>query len=205
MRPALALLLAAVVSVALLAAPAGATHSRGKCTQRGKTLIRNDSGRLFEKDNVGGGLTLLGCLWSANRTVVLDTAYSDFTTDHTYGQERLAGRYAAWATSTEDVSCKAECPADYPTVRFGVHVMNLRTRAERTVEGIPAGSAFKLNADGVTAWLARLGNGQREVHLWTAKSHDVVGSGAVPSSSLRLTRDTLSWVDGDVQHTVRLP
>jgi hypothetical protein len=205
MRSAFALLLAATIGVGLAAVPAGATHSRGKCTQPGKTIVKNDSGRLFEKDNVGGGLTLLGCLWSANRTVVIDTAYSDPVTDHTYGSERLAGRYVAWATSTEDVSCKAECPADYPTVQFRMHVMNLRTESERAVDGAPAGSTLKLNADGVTAWLESLGGGQRSVHLWTGKRHDVLDTGAIRSASLRLTRDSLSWVDGDGQHTVPLP
>ena len=204
MRTPFALLLAAVLTLGVAVAPADATHSRGKCKQRGKTVVKNDSGRLFEKDNVGGGLTLLGCLWSVNETVVLDTAYSDDVTDHTYYNERLAGRYAAWTTSTEDVSCKAECPSNYPTLRFAVHVMNLRSGGERTVDGLPAGSAFRLNADGIAAWLASLGGGQREVHLWTAKEHRVLGSGHIRSASLRLTRDLLSWVDVDVQHNVPL-
>ena len=205
MRAVLAMVLVAALTLAVAAAPANATHSRGKCKQRGKTLVRNDSGRLFERSNVGGGLTLMGCLWSENRTVVIDTAYSDDVTDHTYGQERLAGRYAAWTTSTEDESCKAECPSDYPGVRFQVHVMNLRTETERAIDGLPAGSAFRLNADGVAAWLASLGGGQREVHVWTAKVHEVLDTGPIRSATLRLTRDTLSWVNGDRQGTVQLP
>ena len=36
----------ALLSAAFAAAPAGATHSRGKCTARGDTIAKNDSGRV---------------------------------------------------------------------------------------------------------------------------------------------------------------
>jgi hypothetical protein len=148
---------------------------------------------------------LYGCLFSRNKPLRIGDAFDDhYVVNNGYRTVRLAGRFVAYAAWDEDVSCKAACPPGYDSRDDWVAVWDLSKRKARSQAGLAAGGTLKLNDHGETAWLERLGGGQREVHLWDAGAHRVLDTGPIRSASLALTSSTLSWVDGDVQHTVQL-
>ena len=60
-------LVAAVTALAIFAVTAeraDATHSRGKCMARGDTIARNDTGRVYEREEEAEVRSLWGCTWS---------------------------------------------------------------------------------------------------------------------------------------------
>jgi hypothetical protein len=200
----LARVLFLALSVALVtAAPAGATHSRGKCTAHGETLEKNDSGRVYETTDSEGVDTLWGCLWSRNKPVELDTAAGDdYVTIDDYSYVVLRGRYVAWIHSSGDISCKADCPPGYGGVSEYVHVFDLKRRRGETTFTHPVYDGLRLNTFGAVAWLTREDQGVT-VNAWTrAETHRVLDQGAIRRFRLRGTE--LSWLNGDAPHSATL-
>jgi hypothetical protein len=194
---------AAVLSAvlpALATTSAEATHTRGKCKQRGTTIAKSDTARVFEREQ-----TLYACLWSQNRAEAIDTAYDDdYVTSYSWYGVRLAGRYVAWSSRHTDISCKADCPPGYEETTYRVNVIDLRTQDEQSVVGVPAGTTLRVTARGAVAWLERIGGGQREVHAWYGGLERVLDTGPIKTSSYSVLGDRLRWVNGDVQHSVVL-
>jgi hypothetical protein len=197
------LALAMALPGALAAAPAGATHSRGKCRASGKTIAKNDSGRVYETETADGASVLWGCLWSRNSPVEMEVAAGDdFTTFESYGGVILRGRHVAWVFTSEDISCKADCPPGYDATTEYVNVFDLKRRAGETTRSDPAFDSLRLNSGGATAWLTLEGSNNYGVNAWDRKGHLVLDQG--PIRRFRLRGPTLSWINGDVPHSATL-
>ena len=201
----LAIAALALLSTAFLAAPAGATHSRGKCTARGDTIAKNDSGRVYETVDDEGVETLWGCLWSRNKPVELDTdTGDDYVTIDGYSYVTLRGRHVAWIHSSGDISCKADCPPGYGQTTEYVHVFDLKRRRGESTLSHPVYDGLRLNTFGAVAWLTREGQDVLAVNAWKrAETHRVLDQGAIRRFRLRGTE--LSWLNGDVPHSQTLP
>ncbi len=191
-------LIAAVMAFAILALTAGsadATHSRGKCKARGDTIVKNDTGRVYEREQDADVRQLWGCVWDRNRPFVMDVAEGDgFTTSESYDNVILRGRYVAWTFVHEDVSCKADCPPNYdPTTEY-VKTFDLKTRDEDLETSDAAAGSLRLNTRGSLAWLILAGNGNHNVYAWDGNGARSLDTG--PITKFRLRGATLSWVNG---------
>jgi hypothetical protein len=203
MRVILASLAAAVLLLALSASPAAANHSRGKCTARGHTIAKNDSGRVYEREQDAEVTALWGCLWSVNRPVELQRAAGDdYVTFESYDNVILRGRYVAWTFKSEDISCKADCPPGYDSTNEYVNVFDLRKRKGDFQVSDPSPGTLRLNTSGAAAWLTTAASGNYDVHAWDRDGHRTLDTG--PIRRFRLRGPTLSWINGDVQHSVPL-
>lgn len=192
-------LIALVVAALLFAPHAFASHTKGRC-RGGKTLSQNSAARLYES-----GSSLLGCMWSRDERVDLDTEYDDdYTLSEGYLAPRLGGRFAAWTHWTEDISCKADCPPGYTGTTYSVVRVDLKSEREKSVAGLPAGSTLRVNRRGAVTWLERLGGGRREVHAWDRDGHRVLDTGPIKTASYSLRGNTLRWTNGDAAHLVTL-
>ncbi len=181
----------------MAAAPASATHSRGKCKQRGETIAKNDTGRVYEREQEAEVRVLWGCLWSRNRPFQIDVAESDdLTTSESFDDVLLRGSFVAWTFTHEDISCKADCPPGYdPTTEY-VKTFDMRTRDADfdTSDAFPG--TLRLNADGSLGWLSAAAGGAYDVHAWDGTGKRVPDSGQI--RRLRLRGSRLSWINGDV-------
>lgn len=202
LRLALIALTAALIAVAA-AAPASATHSRGKCKARGETIAKNDVGRVYEREEEAEVRTLLGCTWSRNRPFVMEVAESDdFTTSESYDEVLLRGGFVAWTFTHEDISCKADCPPGYdPTTEF-VKTFDMRTRDadHATSDALPG--SLRLNTRGSLAWLEPDGSGAYQVQAWDGAGQRTLETGQIRRLRLRGTR--LSWINGELERSETL-
>jgi hypothetical protein len=194
----------AVLGLSLAAAPASATHSRGKCKARGTTIAKNDLGRVYEREQDAEVKSLWGCLWSVNRPIELEVAAGDdFTTFESYDDVILRGRFVAWTFVHEDISCKADCPPGYDATTEYVKTFDLRTRDDDLETTDPADGSLRLNTRGSLAWLTLAGSGNHDVHAWDRNGHRTLDTG--PITRFRLRGKTLSWVNGgDLARTATL-
>lgn len=196
--------IAAVLAFALLglaATSAEASHTSGKC-RGGKTIAKNSVARLYTNSS---GTSMIGCMWSRNERVDLDTAYDDdYVFSEGFLSPKLGGRFVAWTHFTEDISCKADCPPGYGVPVYRLERADLMTGASESVEALPAGSTLRINKRGAVAWLERVGDGRREVHVWDADGHRVLDTGLIPVSSWGLKASTLSWTSDGTPHSVIL-
>ena len=196
-----------VLAIALLvalaaAAPAGATHSRGKCKGRGDTIVKNDSGRVYEREQDTEVKQLFGCLWSADRELELETAAGDgFTTFEDYGNVLLRGHFVAWVFTREDISCKADCPPNYDATQEYLNVYNLKARDGDFETSDPLSGSLRLNSTGAAAWLTSAGSGNSEVNVWDGSGWRSLGSGQI--SRFKLHGRRLTWLDGAEQRSFK--
>ena len=198
----LALVAALLVALAA-AAPAGATHSRGKCKGRGDTIVKNDAGRVYEREEEAEVRQLFGCLWASNREIELETASGDdITISESYDEVLLRGRFVAWVFTREDVSCKADCPPDYDATQEYVNVFNLGTRKGDFETSEAVADSLRLNSTGAAAWLTLPDAGRFEVSVWDSNGWRSLGSGS-RIRRFRLRGRILSWLDGDVARTFK--
>jgi hypothetical protein len=193
-------LIAAVTALAILgltSSSADATHSRGKCKARGTTIAKNDTGRVYEREQEADVRTLWGCVWSRNQPFEIEVAAGDdISTFESYDNVLLRGRYVAWNFTREDVSCKADCPPGYDATTEYVRVLDMRTEDSAQETSDPESGSLRLNSRGSLAWLTLAGGGNRDVHAWDRKGHRMVDTG--PVRRFRLRGPTLSWLNGDV-------
>ncbi|MEA2475504.1 MAG: hypothetical protein QOE06_3419 [Thermoleophilaceae bacterium] len=198
-RTLFAALFAAVI-LALVSTSSDASQTRGKCAFAGQTISSNSLARLYRR-----GDTIIGCMWSRDKELHLDRSYQDdlYITEDWF-TPRLGGRFAAWASSYADESCKADCPPGYGATSYTVHVADLKAGHGKSVSGLPAGQTLRVNRFGDVTWLARLTGGQREVHAWDADGHRVLDTGPIRTSSYSLRGRALRWANGDVQFHVNL-
>jgi hypothetical protein len=195
------------LAVALLlalgaATPASANHSRGKCKARGDTIVKNDSGRVYEREEDAEVTTLYGCLWSTNREVELQSSSGDgFTVNEGYAEVLLRGHFVAWVFTREDISCKADCPPNYDPTQEYVNVFNLKARKGDFETSDPAFGSLRLNSTGAAAWLTTPSSGGSEVNVWDGAGWRSLGSGQI--RRFRLRGRMLSWLDGDVPRSYK--
>lgn len=191
-------LIAAVTALAILgvtSSSADATHSRGKCKARGTTIAKNDTGRVYEREQDAEVRTLWGCVWSQNKPFEIEAAAGDdISTFESYDDVLLRGRYVAWTFTREDVSCKADCPPNYDATTEYVSTMDLRTQDGDSDLSDPEAGTLRLNTKGSLAWLTLAGGGDRDVHSWDSKGPRKLDSGLI--TRFRLRGPTLSWVNG---------
>lgn len=194
----------AVILLALAATSADATHSRGKCKARGTTIAKNDTGRVYEREEEAEVRSLWGCTWSRNRPFQMEVAEGDdFTTFESYDNVILRGRFVAWVFTHEDISCKADCPPNYDATTEYVRTYDMRTGADAEETSDPEAGKLRLNSSGSLAWLTLAGDGNRDVHAWDAAGHRTLDSGLI--GKFRLRGRTLSWVNGgDLARTATL-
>jgi hypothetical protein len=191
-------LIAAVTAFAILALTAGsaeATHSRGKCKARGDTIAKNDTGRVYEREQDAEVKTLWGCVWERNKAFKIEVAEGDgFVTFESYDNVMLRGRFVAWTFTHEDISCKADCPPGYDATTEYVKTFDLKTRDEdlETSDAYPG--SLRLNRGGSLAWLTSAGDGNLEVHAWDGDGARTFDTGMI--TKFRLRGPTLSWVNG---------
>lgn len=192
-------LIALAVAALILAPAASASHTKGRCTG-GKTISQNGSARLYQV-----GDSLLGCVWSRDERVDLDTDYDDdYVTSYGWSDARLGGRFAAWVHRDEDISCKAACPPGYGLPTYQIMRGDLSSEDTESVAGVPAGSTLAVNRRGAVTWLESLGGGRREVHAWDRDGHRVLDTGPVRRASYSLRGSVLRWTNGDATHVVTL-
>ena len=193
-------LIGAVTALAILALTAGtadATHSRGKCKARGETIAKNDTGRVYEREEEAEVRTLWGCTWERNRPFVMDVAEGDgFVTSESYDNVILRGRFVAWTFVHEDISCKADCPPGYDPDSAELRVANLRTRRIRTVPGeLGEGTALVVTRTGAIAWIQP--GSPVSVRADDADGSRVLYAGDdIHGGSLSLSGSTVAWVAG---------
>ena len=196
--------IAAVLALGLLglaATSADASHTGGKC-RGGKTIAKNSVARLYTNSS---GTSMIGCMWSRNERVDLDTAFDDdYVLSEGFLSPRLGGRFVAWTHFTEDISCKADCPPGYGIPTYRLERADLATGHTDSVPALPAGSTLRINKRGAIAWLERVGAGLREVHAWDAAGHRVLDTGLIPVASWTLKASTLSWTNDGTPHSVTL-
>jgi hypothetical protein len=190
--------LLAVILIALAATSADATHTRGKCKQRGTTVVKNDSARVYER-----GATLYGCAWSRDVEQILDTENDDFYTTATYGKPILRGRFVAWVRTEEDVSCKADCPPGYDATDYILNVFDVRGGDSEATTVDPMFGTLKLNSRGASAWLEFASADTQHVNAWEwGAEKRRLDTG--PIRRFRLRGRTLSWLNGAVQRSAAL-
>lgn len=145
---------------------------------------------------------LYGCLWANGRELLLDASSDDFYGSDHYGEPILGGRYVAWVYTTEDISCKADCPPNYDATTEYVNVYDLKKARGKVTTADPAFDSLRLNSSGDAAWLTLAGGGNLAVNAWKGAQSRVLDTG--PITRFRLRGPKLSWVNGDVQHAVTL-
>jgi hypothetical protein len=196
--------LAAALLLALGAAPASATHSRGKCKAKGTTVAKNDSARVYEREEEAEvRTTLYGCLWSKNRPVKLQSASgSDPFTFEEYGQVRLRGHFVTWEFTSTDGTCKAACPPNYDATQEFVNVFNLKTRRGDYETSNATDGSLRLNSTGAAAWLSPADGSNTAVNSWDGDGFRTIETGSI--RRWRLRGRTLSWINGDQPKTATL-
>jgi hypothetical protein len=189
----------AVILIALASTSADASHSRGKCKKRGTTIAKNDSARVYER-----GSSLYACAWKRNVEEILDTELDDFYTTTTYGDPILRGRFVAWVQTSEDISCKADCPPNYDATTDLLNVYDIaRGDGETTAADVVLGS-LRLNSRGSAAWLEIAGSGTQNVQAWDFGQGSDRTLDTGPIKRLRLRGRVLSWLNADVPHSATL-
>jgi hypothetical protein len=188
----------AVILLALVATSADATHTRGKCKKRGTTVAKNDSARVYER-----GFSLYACAWRQNEEEILDTETDDISSSNTYGNVVLRGRFVAWIQTSEDISCKADCPPGYDGTNYYVNVFDIAKGDGDTTTADPLFETLRLNTRGSAAWLETAGSDTHDVHAWDfQRTARVLDSG--PIRRFRLRGRELSWLNAGVAKSATL-
>ena len=176
-------------------------RARRSCAKKGSTTVRaTPDARLFTVFTRDGVDHLYGCLRSVGRPVELAEATDDIDAETSFGDVRLSGRYAAWAETSTDVSCKAACPPGYDGTTETLKVYDLkRRRTARSVAAGVTGHALVLTDRGGAAWLS--GN---DLFVTDRAGTRRLDSGAIRAGSLRTETSIVSWVRDGVERFARL-
>jgi hypothetical protein len=186
--------LAAVVVLAVApTAGARAAPAKKPCTPRSsQTVVKNRTARVFTLPGAAGDDTterLYGCTYSKGKRVLLDESRDDLTLTDAFDDVRLNGRFVAWQHTSEDISCKADCPEGYDPTTITIYARDLRARRARAFDGAVSGSSLVVGANGTPAWLEDGASGQVDLRAGA----DVLDTGALAKLKLRGT--TLSWTN----------
>jgi hypothetical protein len=202
-RHAVGIAVATALIGALAAAPAEATHTRGKCTQKGRNLVKTDHVRVYEVERDEYTTRLYGCLWSKNKRVALADAYDDdYVTSNHYHGVRVSGRYVAWIFTATDISCKADCPPGYQETHRWVVVFDLKRRDGRSRAADAFSGYLRVNSAGAIAWREEAGSAGQGVHALDADGHRVLDTGRI--TYIRLSGPTLSWQNNGESRSAQL-
>lgn len=152
----------ALALAALLTAVPSATAATDRCALRGsKTVVLTKAVRVYSVDVRGDDLAenarLYACVRSSGRRVLVARSYDDdYVSSGQWRKVVVAGGYVAFTYRSEDVSCKADCPPGYETVRVQVIAVRLSTRRAQTLDaaGGTAIDAQSLRAKGTSvSWV----------------------------------------------------
>jgi hypothetical protein len=154
------------------------------------------------------GTKLYACRRSTGKRVLLHVAFDDdYVSSSSYRNVRLAGAFVAWAYTSTDVSCKADCPAGYNPTTAGIRVYDLRQRRSRTVSGAaPLGRALVLSRLGGIAWASTGRSGSSaDIHGSVRPGDDrLIDSGNIDPRSLTIEITIISWRRDGVERFARL-
>ena len=149
----------ALAAAAALPAAAPAKAKAKLCAHRGsKTLASNSTGRVYRVDVADGGAdgmtldNIFGCWGNGDRRTLLATEYDDdyVTSGHVTGLV-LGGRYVLVLFTAQDVSCKADCPADFDTSTTSLVAYDLKRRTHKRLDSGDKIDAKSLKITGSTA------------------------------------------------------
>ena len=196
-----------MVLVLCMSAPAEAAKRKSCRAKDATTVASNRTARIYERDATvnddPAGSKLIACIRSTGRRILLASAFDDgLTQSESYDKVVLRGRYVAWYSVAEDVSCKAACPPDYDATTELVEVYNLARRKRRSTFGVPAGD-LALTRKGGLAWAEGSGTAV-EVHALDKDGHRQLDSGAIEIASLAAEITIVSWKKSGVEYFARL-
>ncbi|HEV2724204.1 MAG TPA: hypothetical protein VGV10_06190 [Thermoleophilaceae bacterium] len=188
--------------------PAAATAKpRQSCIRaHSKTVAQNGFARVY-RVRTGEGTNLYACRRSTGRRVLLHAAFDDdYVSSSSYRNVRLAGVFVAWAHTSTDVSCKAQCPPGYNPTTSAISVYDLRRHRVRTMPGaVPLGRALMLSRLGGVAWASAGSAGSVEIHGSVRPGDDrVIDSGNIDPSSLTIEVTIIAWRRDGVERFPRL-
>ncbi len=199
----------ALVAVVALSPAVALAKKQPSCERPGSTTeAKSKSARLFSarKEILGDteGRRLYGCLRSVGRPLALADSFDDnYVLSGSWGNVRLAGRFAAWSQADTDISCKAQCPPDFQPTRYSVGVADLKRRKIRLTPGIVAGRGLVLTKTGAVAW-TEAGGGSTAVRARDRDGLRTLDTGAIEPASLKLEGSTVSWVKDGVRSSATL-
>lgn len=192
------------VLIALLAfAPAAeAGSSKRTCSRSGsETVASNSTARVYTLPGRRGTdeySRLYGCSRSLGRHVLLEVASDDdYVTSQDFSEVRLNGRMVVWKLEHTDISCKADCPAEYDPTSVFVSVRDLRARRTKTWVGDPVEKTLFVTPKGTPAWLEEAG-----AFHDVRSGRRVLDSGAIGGLTLR--GRVLSWTNAGVAKSATL-
>lgn len=196
--------LALLLTLALTAATAAASD---RCAKgRGDTVAVNGAARVYTVDGADGHTLLYGCARPTGRRRLLADAFDDdYVTSATFEQIRLRGHMVAFATATNDISCKANCPPGYQPYRTGIEVHDLRrARLVRVVaDAVPLDLA--VTTRGGVAWTRPTDTADvvevRAADSWGRRTLD---RGRIAGRSLTAELTIVSWLRDGVERFARL-
>lgn len=200
MRRALGLLCAASLLAALPASAAAGTTKKKRCTaKQAKTVAKNRYARVFTTPGRKGDEVqrLYGCLYRANRRVLLERATDDeYVSSTSFNAVKLNRNRVAWQYTAIDISCKADCPPGYTGESSALKVANLRTRRKRAVDGtLGEGTALVVTRTGAISWIQP--GSPVSVRASDADGQRVLYAGDdIDGGSLSLSESTVAWRAG---------
>jgi len=198
-----------ILGVAVAASvPTDATaKSRRSCIRaHSKTVDQNGFARVY-RVRTGEGTKLYACRRSTGKRFLLHVAFDDdYVSSSSYRNVRLAGAFVAWAYTSTDVSCKADCPEGYNPTTSGIRVYDLRQRRSRTVSGAaPLGGALVLSRLGGIAWASTSSSSSVEIRGSVRPGDDrLIDSGNIDPRSLTIEITIISWRREGVERFARL-
>lgn len=195
----------AAATLATTASAGAATKPRPTCKRSNSTTIaQNSLVRIFTRPDPDAGYAeetdLLGCWKKTGRVRLLAYAFDDeYVSSSRFALVRIHGRFAAYYSESDDVSCKTICPPGWEATRRHLNVADISTGAERSVkvDGHPASNRLLLDARGAIAWPRRIAGDAVEVRVLDAAGGRALDTGAIAPRSLTLSaRGRLRWVNG---------
>lgn len=212
LRPLLVAALVAAVFAVLPASSAQAIAGNGKCkiAKKWDIVKRTSDVVVFIVERPGSDTpqTLFGCYKATGKRGRLADAYDDnYVTTINFDLVQVNGRFVAWQLTSEDISCKADCPPGYEPVTYSIERADLKTLKSLRWDGAHAeGSGLRLSKKGNIAWISATATANVfEVRTGDATGSRAVDTGAIDTTSLGLRGTVLSWLNAGARKTAQLP
>ena len=193
-------LCAAIAAAALL--PQGASAaSHCKLPKRAQVAGKSSLVVAYTLANSEGGRNLYGCRLSNGRRTRIFTGMDDgISSSSAVTKVIVNGRFIGMQIEDYDISCKADCPPGYNPYTYTLARFDVLKRKAYSVTGQAADGAFVVSGRfGWIAWVQSAGLAF-EVHV----NKTTIDTGAIDSSTFKLTGATLSWTNGGVAKTASL-
>jgi hypothetical protein len=200
------ILAAMLLTLAVLSpGPADAKVSAAKACKKakGKTVAKNRYGRVFRRTG-SDAIKLYGCLYKRRGNVKIDEVTDDgFSTFGAIKLVRLSGRIVAYERTTDNQSCKADCPPGYDGTTETTSVFNLRKRAELFHFSDLGVRQLGVTSTGVLAWDSGVDD---NVSVYKSDGSDPVllDAGNIEAKSLKVTGLSASWLKDGAKQSAKI-